>query len=284
LPETETLRDQKFDFAGAFTLGIGVTALLFAINRGPEVGWDSSIVIASFALCPVLLYAFVRVEQRASAPLINLDYLKRPAFAFPLASNALANSAYMGGFIVTPQLLQIVYGYSEKKIGLLVIARPLAFSILSPVAGYLAVKIGQRTSAVAGTLFVVASMGVFALLGADSPDLLIILALALSGVGLGVSQPSISAGVANAVDDHDLGVASAAQQLVQNVGVVSGIQIMKTVQTSLAHGATGAAALHSFHVAYLVGGAICLGGVLLALGVKNEHARPEPRPELYESF
>ena len=127
-------------------------------------------------------------------------------------------------------------------------------------------------------------MIVFSRLGASSPDMLIILALSLSGVGLGVSQPSISAGVANAVADHDLGVASAAQQLMQNVGIVSGIQIMTTVQTSISHGATGVRALHGFHVAYLVGGGICAVGVLLATGVKNEHARPEPHPELMESF
>jgi EmrB/QacA subfamily drug resistance transporter len=284
LPETETLPPQKFDIAGALTLSGGITALLFAVNRGPELGWDSNVVRVAFLLCPLLLYQFVRVERRSAAPLISLDYLRKPSFAFPVASNAFANSAYMGGFILTPALLQTVYHYTDEKIGLLVIARPLSFSILSPIAGYLAVRIGQRTSAVTGTLFVVASMGVFALLGANSPNLLIILALSLSGVGLGVSQPSISAGVANAVDDHDLGVASAAQQLMQNVGVVSGIQIMTTVQTSLGHGATGAPALHSFHVAYLVGGGVCLVGVLLATGVKNEFRRPEPHPELYESF
>jgi EmrB/QacA subfamily drug resistance transporter len=284
LPQTETLPPQRFDIAGALTLSFGITSLLFAVNRGPELGWSSDVVRIAFVLCPVLLYAFVRVERRAEAPLISLDYLRKPSFAFPVASNAFANSAYMGGFILTPALLQTVYHYSDEKIGLLVIARPLSFSILSPIAGYLAVRIGQRTSAVTGTLFVVASMGVFALLGANSPNLLIIFALSLSGVGLGVSQPSISAGVANAVADADLGVASAAQQLMQNVGVVSGIQIMSTVQTSLAHGADGAAALHSFHVAYLVGGGVCVLGVLLATGVKNEFRRPEPHPELYESF
>ena len=79
-------------------------------------------------------------------------------------------------------------------------------------------------------------------------------------------------------------VASAAQQLMNNVGIVSGIQLMTTVQTSISHGATGAAALHGFHVASLVGGGVCAAGVLLATGVKNEHARPELHPELYESF
>ncbi len=284
LPETETLPPQKFDVAGAVTLSGGVTALLFAVNRGPELGWNHNVVRVAFVLCPILLWLFVRVARRSAAPLISLDYLRKPSFAFPVASNALANSAYMGGFILTPALLQTVYDYSDERIGLLVIARPLSFSILSPIAGYLAVKIGQRTSAVAGTAFVVASMVVFAVLGADSPKLLIILALTLSGVGLGISQPSISAGVANAVDDHDLGVASAAQQLMNNVGIVSGIQLMTTVQTSISHGATGAAALDGFRVAYLVGGAVCLAGVVLAMGVKNEYARPELHPELYESF
>lgn len=284
LSETDTLPPQKFDIAGAVTLSLGITALLFAVNRGPEMGWAHPVVIASFALSPLLLYAFVLAERRTDAPLISLDYLKKPAFALPVAASALANAAYMGGFIVTPLLLQKVYGFSEQKIGLIVIARPLTFSLLSPVAGYLAVKIGQRTSAVAGTLFVVASMGVFASLGPTAPEMLIIGALSLSGIGLGISQPSISAGVANAVDDQDLGVASAAQQLMQNVGVVSGIQIMTSVQTSLAHGAVGVAALDSFRVAYLVGGAICLAGVVLALGVKNEHRKPDPHPELNESF
>ncbi len=284
LPQTEKLPPQKFDIAGAITLSLGVTALLFAINRGPEMGWGHPVVIASFVLCPVLLYWFVAVERRTSTPLISLDYLKKPSFALPVSASALANAAYMGGFIVTPSLLQTVYHYNDKKIGLLVIARPLTFSLLSPVSGYLAVKIGQRTSAVAGTCFVVVSMLVFASLRPTAPDLMIILALSLSGVGLGISQPSISAGVANAVDDADLGVASAAQQLTQNVGVVSGIQIMTSVQTSLAHGATGAAALSSFRAAYFVGGAICAAGVFLATGVKNEHRKPEPHPEFNESF
>lgn len=284
LPETETLPPQKFDIAGALTLSFGITALLFAINRGPEMGWSSPVVILSFALSPVLLYLFIQVEKRTTTPLISLEYLKKPAFAFPVAASAFANAAYMGGFIVTPSLLQTVYHYSDHKIGLLVIARPLTFSLLSPVAGYLAVKIGQRTSAVAGTCFVVVSMLVFASLGSSSPDLLIIVALSLSGVGLGISQPSISAGVANAVKDEDLGVASAAQQLTQNVGVVSGIQIMSSVQASIAGGAIGVAALHSFRAAYLVGGGICVLGVLLATGVKNEHRKPEPHPELNESF
>ena len=40
----------------------------------------------------------------------------------------------------------------------------------------------------------------------------------------------MAATIANAVDERDLGVAGAAQQMMTQVGVVAGIQIMQTVQ------------------------------------------------------
>ena len=56
----------------------------------------------------------------------------------------------MGGFIVTPFLLQNVLGYGPAHSGLLSIARPLAFSIAGPIAGYITVRVGERTNAVLG--------------------------------------------------------------------------------------------------------------------------------------
>ena len=269
LPETARSGAQRFDIAGAATLALGITALLFAINRGPELGWSHWTVTLAFALSPVFLGLFVRIELRTDAPLISLDYLRRRAFVAPVASQALANFAYMGGFILAPSLLQSVYGYGDSRVGLTVIARPLSFSLLSPIAGYLAVRIGDRTSAVAGTAFVAASMLVFASLGAETADWVIIAALALSGVGLGVSSPSIAASVANSVDDADLGIASAAQQLMTQVGLVAGIQLMKTVQSSITGTARGAAALGGYRAAYLLGAAVCAAGIVLAAGTVN---------------
>ena len=43
-----------------------------------------------------------------------------------------------------PLLLQNVLGYSESRTGLLSIARPLAFAIAGPLAGFVAVRIGER--------------------------------------------------------------------------------------------------------------------------------------------
>lgn len=270
LPETERNERGSLDWAGIATLGLAFTSLLFALNRGTEWGWDAWPVVAGFAAGPVLLVLFVMAERRADEPLIPLDYFRRRNFAFPIASSALSQFAYMGGFILAPQLLAEVYGYGETRIGLMVLTRPLAFSLLAPIAGYMAVRIGERTSAVAGAAGVAASMFVFATLSEGSSDLAIIFALTLSGIGLGISTPSVSASVGNAVDEGSFGIASAAQQITAQLGIVAGIQLMKTVEASTGTGLDG------YRAAYLLGGVVCLVGVTFALFIRSDR-RAEPR-------
>ena len=83
----------------------------------------------------MLLVAFVVVERRVSHPLIPLRYFKYRNFAFPITNQFFTNFAYMGGFIITPLLLQKVLGYGEAKTGFLSIARPLTFAIAGPDCG-----------------------------------------------------------------------------------------------------------------------------------------------------
>jgi EmrB/QacA subfamily drug resistance transporter len=261
----------RLDWLGAGTLALSVSALLFGLNRGPEWGWTSPRVLAAAIVVPAAAFAFVTVERRAAEPLIPLAYLRRRNFAFPIGVQVFANFAYMGGFILAPLLLERVYRLSEAHVGLVVIARPLAFSLSAPIAGYLAVRLGERTSVVAGALAVAASMLVFASLGPRSADLAIVGALVLSGVGLGVATPSVAASVANAVDDVDLGVASAAQQLMAQIGIVAGIQVMATIQVS-AEASVGL--IGSFRQAYLVGAIVSVGAVVCGAFVRRHHRHP----------
>ncbi len=276
LRETPTGERQRLDWAGAGTLALGVTSLLFALNRGPEWGWSSPVVVAGFILGPLTLAAFVAVERRASEPLLPLDIVRRRNFSLPIGAQMFSNFAYMGGFILAPTLLARMFGYGESKIGFFVLARPLSFSIMAPIAGYLAVKVGERASAVTGTIVVVASMLAFASISPDSADMFIIGALALSGIGLGIAQPSISSSVANSVDEAQLGVASAAQQLVTQVGLVAGIQLMSTIQASreATDGLVG-----SFRASYLLGAAVCSAGVVCAFFLRSaQRDAPEGAP------
>jgi EmrB/QacA subfamily drug resistance transporter len=265
LPHTERGERVRFDILGSALLAFGVGGVLVALNRGPEMGWTNPLVLGGFLVGPVLLAWFVRVENRVEHPLIPMHYFRKRNFTFPFITLFLANFTYMGGFILTPLLLNEVLDYSTTKTGLVSIVRPLAFSIAGPVAGYMAVKWGERTIGVAGSLFLAASTLGLAAVGTDTSLWWIEISLILSGIGMGATAPAMIASVANAVDVRDLGVASAASQTMSQIGVVAGMQILLTVQAGLA--ATQGDRSYAF--AYYVGTAVALGAAVAAMFVTN---------------
>jgi EmrB/QacA subfamily drug resistance transporter len=273
LTETESSPGHRLDVAGAVLLALGVGGLLFGLNRGTDWGWTSPPVVVSFLMCPIALVAFVFAERRAADPLLPLEWLRRRNFALPCIANLLSNFAYLGGFFLTPLLLERGFGYSVSHAGFLQVARPLMFSISAPIAGYLAVRTGERAAAVSGVAMIVLSMLLFASLTLPGNDAVIVVALALSGMGMGVATPSMSASVANVVEISRMGAASAAMQMAGQVGQVAGIQIMETVQVArqATEGVVG-----SFSSAYLVGALAAGLGLIAAACIRRSVPKEIP--------
>jgi EmrB/QacA subfamily drug resistance transporter len=276
LPETQRRERVAFDWQGAVVLALGATSLLFAINRGPLWGWSDPMIVAGFVLAPLSVVAFAGIERRVDHPLLPLAYLRQRNFSFAIVTQCFTNFAYMGGFVITPLFLESVFDYPETRVGGLMIARPLAFAITGPLAGYVAVRVGERASAVVGSAFVVASMVALSSVAPGSSDLIIVGSLALSGIGLGCSSPALAASIANAVHERDLGVAGAFQQMMTQLGVVVGIQVMQTVSVvrEAAVGEVGA-----YGEAYLVGGLVAALGLATALFVQSTPRRAEGAPQ-----
>ena len=261
---------RNLDWTGSLTLAAAVTAGLMALNLAPSRGFGSPLILGIFGTSIAAGTWFVIQEQRTAHPLIPLRYFRLRNFTFPLAAKTLTNFSYMGGFFLFPLLMEGIYGYSETRAGLVSTARPLLFSVIAPVAGYTAVVIGERISTVVGTLILAGSMVVFTQIGLHPSLVVIFIALALSGAGIGIVTPSTTSSSSNEVALEELGVMSAAQQMVTQIGVVAGIQVMVTVQAS-AHGGVGS--LASFHRAYLVGVVVALSAAVCAVLMRNT-----PRP------
>jgi MFS family permease len=193
----------------------------------------------------------------------------------PMVLRAAANFAYFGAFFLFPLLMEQGYGYSIPHVGALAIARPITFALCSPIAGYVAVRIGERVSAIAGATFLTASLALFALLQPSSGTWIVAIALALSGLGMGVAMPSSSSVMANEVKTNEFGVMSAAQMLAMQVGEVAGIQVLETVQQAmvrrrgLLHAKPGPALLETFHLPFLIGACVGALGLLASLFIRS---------------
>jgi MFS family permease len=271
LPETPRQAHGRFDIAGAVLLALGVTPALFAVSQAASVGWSDPLVLVCLVISPIALVGFVRAESRAESPLLPLRYLRRPGFTYAIGAQTLINAAYMGSFVLSPLLMQNVLGFTETKTGLVSIARPLAFSLAGPLAGMVAARVGPRWAATGGAISVTFAMAWMATLGASSSVIVIMGALAMAGVGMGIAVPALSASVTASVDPADLGVGGAAQQMVNQVGMVIGIQVMQAVQESRID-SVGLEA--SYHWGYGVGIVIAALGVLCAPRIATATSTP----------
>lgn len=266
LPDTERSPGVRFDLAGSLTLGLGAATLLAGISQGPSWGWSSTSTIGCLVAGGLLILSFVAVERRVAEPLMPLRWSRTRNVILPVSTMTLQNFAYMGGFLLAPQVLQQVMDYSTERTSFVVIARPLTFALVAPLAGYLTVRIGERVSGVSGTFLVALSMMAFVLVDTDSSAWLVVTALMLSGAGVGVSGPALTSLVANAVDQSDLGVAGAMQQLMAQLGAVLGAVVMTTVQQANVDEVSG------YHAAFAVSAVVAMAGAVCAMFV-----RPTPR-------
>jgi EmrB/QacA subfamily drug resistance transporter len=268
LPETARATRAAIDWKGAALLAVATISGLGALQLGGQVGWTEPLLLIPVAIAAVAGVAFVFAERSAATPLIPLGLVRRRNFGSSITAQALSNFGYMGGYIVTPILVQEIFGFSVGQTSFAMAVRPLTFSITAPIAGYVAVRVGERRCALAGSTLLVLSMVGFVLASLQESLALMFVSLAIGGLSQGVSVPSLVTVAANDIETQDLGVGNAAQQMMSQIGAVAGIQTMSSVSTS--------ATTSAFAMAYTVGGIAAVGGFLASTRIR----RTPPRPAL----
>ncbi len=262
LPETTRRVRVRFDVAGSLALAAGVGGAMFALTQGAEWGWLNGAVLAAAVAAPAGIAAFVLVERRVEHPLLPLQFFERRNFTAPIVCTFTSGAAYMGGFILAPLMLRFVFGMSLSAVAMVMLLRPVSYSVSSPFGGHLATRVGERATTVAGTtLLAVALAGIG--LGAVAGSLVLVCAaLFLQGIGHGMARPSITASMANAVDEGDFGIAAAAQRMMHQVGAALGISLMTVVYG-------GVNEPGPFLAAHLVGAALAGAGAVAAWFIES---------------
>jgi len=258
----------RFDIGGATSIGFGAGGLMLALNQSADWGWAHPAVVAGLVVTPIAVAAFVAIERRVEHPLLPLELLGRRNFSATLIAQSFAGATYMGGFVMTPFLMSGIFGWTTSGIALLLLVRPLSYSLSSPVGGQIGSRIGERSGALLGNSILAAAMAVFAVGAATEAVWLIGAALLTQGLGNGIARPSLGAVLANSVDEADLGIASATQRMVRLVGNASGIAVLTAVYA-------GDPTPESFGVAYLVAFGLGVVAVAATARIDGRQARAD---------
>jgi EmrB/QacA subfamily drug resistance transporter len=202
LPPTKELpADSRFDWKGAFLIAPALTALVAVLNEGYAWGATSPMFLGCALLAMILLTLFVRCEQRAAAPLIDLTLFRQRAFAAGNVAGLFAYAALFGLFFLLPFIFVRAYHDSAFAAGLRLTIVPIMLGAVAPLGGALSDRLGPRLLTVTGMLVCVAALALlFAVLdGAPGSLPAVMVALAIFGIGQGLFiSPNNSAIVAAA--------------------------------------------------------------------------------------
>jgi EmrB/QacA subfamily drug resistance transporter len=227
-----------YDVLGTSAFLLGLTGLVLGVSRGGLSGWNDTIVLAGLCSAVVLLPAWVLIERRSRAPMLDLTVFRNRLFAAATAAafiNGLARFALMFLFVFYFQGAQ---GNSPITAGIKLTPLALGMLVASPLAGIHADRHGSRALAAIGMCVTAAGLAGMTTLAVQTPYWQSGLWLLLVGVGSGMFNSPNTAAMMGTVPAHRRGIAAGARTLLQNTGAVLSIAFVLAIVTSAVPKAT----------------------------------------------
>ncbi|WP_128981609.1 MFS transporter [Streptomyces roseicoloratus] len=232
LAESRAPRAGRPDVAGALTLGLALGALLTALTLGRD-GWLRPSVGVLLLAAVVLTGAFVRVERRGPAPMIDLALFRRPAFRAATAGALFTGLAVIGFFSVLPALLQRGTGMAPMTTAWLFLLWSGSAFVVALQARRLAGLVPAAYQLAVG--FLLSTAGVLLLFGAVDagpawPRLLV--GLVVAGAGSGLLNAALPRLAVDSVPQERAAMGSGANNTARYIGSSAGVALALALSTA----------------------------------------------------
>jgi EmrB/QacA subfamily drug resistance transporter len=267
----------RMDWPGAVLAGVGLFLIVYGFSHAETSGWGSALTVGSLVAGPVLLVAFVLVEQRSSHPLLPLRVIVDRARGGSYVAVFISGIGIFGTFLFLTFYMQQIKGYSPLNTGLLFLPLIGCILVTSNLASIIGMaRVGPRVLIAGGMLLAAGGTALLTQVSVTSSYVGGVLpALIIMGLGFGmIFAPAINSSTLG-VRREDSGVASALVNTMQQVGGSIGTSALSTFALSatasylVAHHtsplAPAIAATHGYTVAFAISAALLGLGFILAI-------------------
>jgi MFS family permease len=241
----------RIDPAGCLTLAGGLVALTVGVDLVGDV--SAGPLTAVFLAAAFLLWAFVGVERRTRAPLVDLRIVRAAGFRDVLAAGCLGNVGWAVAVFAVTLYLQRVEGLNALEAGCVFLVMSAGSALGGPAAGRLVPRVGAR-AVLLGTL----SLGAFSLLwlSAGWPPASFIPALFFTGLFTGTMYSATNIGTMAAAPPTRTGEVSGITLTALMTAAAIAVTVAGLVVTSAPSGDAGDS----------IGEALRLGALVTAVG------------------
>jgi EmrB/QacA subfamily drug resistance transporter len=264
--------NQPLDWAGAFlsTVGLGLLTWALIVGSG-QAGWSTGAVSVAFAAL-ALLVLFVIVEgRRDDRAMMPLALFASKSFVGLTLLTLFLYGALGGLFVLVPYMLIKEAHYSATAAGAALLPLPLVLSVLSPLMGGLAGRIGPRLCLAIGSLVVAGgfllTLRISAAANYWTEVLPAILAIA---IGLSGAVAPLTTAVLDSVDARHTGSASGFNSAVARTGALVATALLGSVLA-----AQGNQLVSAFHLAMIASAVACMAAAASALFLIRSPFVPE---------
>jgi EmrB/QacA subfamily drug resistance transporter len=241
-------------------------------------GWGAAKTLLLGALTLALLAAFLVREATARTPLVPLRMFRSRNVSAANAIQALTVAGMFGVFFLGSLYLHELLHYDALEIGLAFLPTTIVMGTLSlRYSQPLIMRFGARRALAPGLLLIAIGLALFTQAPLHGSYVTAVLpTILLLGAGVGVSFPALMTLAMSGATESDAGLASGLVNTTMQVGGAIGLAVLATLSATrtknlLASGhAHAEALLGGYHLAFLIGAAL----VLLALAIALTVLRP----------
>lgn len=232
LPRAERVTPGPWPVGQALLLIAGMIAMVYGIKAGFGAKHPAVLTAGVIAGGATLLAAFVRMQLRAAAPMLDLSLLSRPAILAGLMMALVASGALAGVELTLAQELQYVLGKTPLQAGLFMVPIMAAAAVGGPVAGWLSNRLGLRVVAVLSLAVAALSLLFLARQDLHDPGWHVPAALALLGLTLSIGLTASSIAIMGAVEAEKGGAAGSLEATGYELGTGLGITVFGVFMAS----------------------------------------------------
>jgi MFS family permease len=252
----------SFDLLGAALIAGALICLNVGLGSNIDIGtmdsFDSMSSVPPYAgelllLGGLLFLAFLFVESvslrklvlnlfrktkhslRPRDPLIDLRMFGKRNIGFGSLTNFFIGYCLFIGLVSVPILVNVRLESSDQlseaalEVGILLSALTVPMALVTVPGGMLSDRIGYSRTIVSGLVIAIAGfLSIYFTWNIDIERIVIVIEMAIVGVGLGMTFSPISASVINAASDSERGVASALVLVLRLVGMTLSVSSLTT--------------------------------------------------------
>lgn len=256
-------------------LSVGLIGIMAFINQLGKRGVNWALMTTILVISVLMIVGFCHRQLHLSTPLLELRVLKTFNYDLAVLLTSISYIALIVTTIIFPLYYQGVLKVSPFVSGMSLVPGAVLLSLLNPLTGKMADKLGFKLTMLIGmTMIVVGWVLAMFLVARQSLGWMIFNAMIIEGGNAFVMMPAVTMG-ANSLPDklvpHGTAVITTVRQVLGSTGVAVATLILTNATAGALHRgiSTAAANIHGYRMVFITMVVVEVIGLILAIMMRD---------------